>query len=181
MNLYTYTGKIAYPEGAPCLQDIAVALSRECRYAGNSVHWWCVALHSFVVADLLPDELKIHGLMHDAAECITGDVPKPCKLPEIEEMEDGIIRRIYFSLGLRWPTEEQQKLIHEADYNAACGEIHAGAGTLALREIYPDHPRSNDLVKFYRRFFPPMDCITADSKCVREFMWRYERYNYAVR
>ena len=82
--LYTYSGKLAYPGGAPSLLDIAVSLSREGRYAGAGQRWWPVALHTFVACDLLPKHLQLDGLLHDSPETITGDTPKPSKTDEIE-------------------------------------------------------------------------------------------------
>src|ERR1700676_2252398 len=74
-TLYTYSGKVGFPEGAPSLLDMAVSLSREGRFAGAGLRFFPVALHSFVVADLLPDHLKWDGLIHDSPEVITGDTP----------------------------------------------------------------------------------------------------------
>jgi hypothetical protein len=175
MNLYMYSGCVGFPTGAPTLLDIAVCLSRECRYAGNGVHWWSVALHTFVVCDLLPMELRLHGLLHDAAECVTGDIPKPVKSKAISKMEKEIQAAIYARLKLKLPTLKEQKQIHEADRFALHGEVHT-VGTRALRGLYPRHSRAEELVEFYRSCFSPMDCIESDGSCVREFLYRYERY-----
>ena len=67
-TLYTYSGKIAFPGGAPSLLDTAISLSREGRFAGAGQRFFPVALHSFVVADLLPPHLQFDGLMHDSPE-----------------------------------------------------------------------------------------------------------------
>ena len=175
MNLYTYTGHVGFPTGAPNLTDIAVSLSRECRYAGNGVHWWPVALHSFVVADLLPIELRLHGLLHDAAECVTGDIPKPAKTLEIEDMEILILNSIYREMGLPLPTKEQQQVVKEADKRTLHGEVYT-VGTRALREIYPRDHRAEELVDFYRLMFDVRDCINPEGKCVAEFKYRFEIY-----
>ena len=84
-NLYTYSGKMSFPEGgAPSVFDTAIALSREGRFAGAGQRFFPVALHTFCVADLLPPKIKFDGLMHDSPEVITGDTPKPAKTAEIE-------------------------------------------------------------------------------------------------
>ena len=175
MNLYMYTGTVGYPNGAPNIVDIAVSLSRECRYAGNGVHWWPVALHSFVVCDLLPIELRLHGLLHDAAECVLGDVPKPAKSLAIEEMEKQITSAIYAGLKLPMPTIEQQDPIHISDTRALHGEAYT-VGTKALRNIYPKDARAAELVEFYRKMYPVQDCVDPEGKCVKEFLYRFERY-----
>jgi hypothetical protein len=176
LNLYTYTGQIAFPEGAPNIMDIAVSLSRECRYAGNGVHWWPVALHTFVVCDLIQDnKLKLHALLHDAAECITGDIPKPAKTAELEMIEAKIQSAIYRSMGFTLPTEEQAKVVKLADTQTLHGEVWT-VGTRALRDIYPRHPRAEELVLWYKGMFPVEDCVNPRGVCVQEFLFRYKRY-----
>lgn len=175
MNLYTYTGRIAYPGGSPSILDIAVSLCREGRYAGAGVHWWPVALHSFIVADLLPPKIRVYGLLHDAAECITGDVPKPAKTREGILMERKLQDGIFRGLHLPYPSIETEDLVHEADRRALHGESHT-VGTRALREIYPHDERVEELVEFYRRLFPVEDCVKAEGRAVKEFLYRYERY-----
>jgi hypothetical protein len=175
MNLYMYTGTVGYPEGSPNITDIAVSLSRESRYAGAGVHWWPVALHTFVVCDLLPMKLRLHGLLHDAAECVTGDIPKPAKTETIEILEGKILASIYKGFGLKLPTPLEAELIHIADKHALHGEVHT-VGTKALRSIYPEHPRAAELVTFYQKLFPPLSCIDPNGLCVQEFKYRFERY-----
>jgi len=173
--LYTYSGRIALPDGAPTLLDIAVALSRECRYAGNGMRWWPVSLHCLCVADLLPDSLKLHGLMHDAAECITGDVPKPVKTDEIEAFEDMVQARIYESLKLTPPTAEEWCIIKQADMDVMRGEVYT-VGTPALQEVYSRCPDAEALVIKYAAEYPPMECICPDGRAPIEFLRRYRVY-----
>lgn len=175
MKLYMYSGTVGYPDGAPNIQDIAVSLSRECRYAGNGVHWWPVALHSFVVCGLLPIELRLHGLLHDAAECVLGDVPKPAKIPAIEVMELKIQAAIYNKMGLPMPDFYEQEQVHLADTRTLHGEVYT-VGTRALRDIYPKDARAAELVEYYREMFPVQDCVNPKGKCVAEFLYRFERY-----
>jgi hypothetical protein len=175
VNLYTYSGRISYPSGSPSLLDIAVSLSRECRYAGAGLEWWPVALHTFVVCDLLPPELKLHGLLHDASECITGDIPKPAKSKETEELEDRLQRAIYRGLDLKYPTLEEIEAVHKADRRALHGEVHT-VGTLALREVYPRDDTAEELVWYYYGRYPVQECVPAYSSCMKEFLYRYSRY-----
>lgn len=179
MNLYTYSGRISYPSGSPSILDIAVSLSRECRYAGAGVHWWPVALHTFVVCDLLPKPSQLHGLLHDASECITGDIPKPAKSAETESLEGRLQAGIYRGLGLRQPNAEESVLVHEADRRALHGEVYT-VGTKALRDIYPRDLEAEGLVDFYRHRYPVEECVEADGPCVRHFLYRYAKYITAV-
>ena len=102
----TFDGTFVAPGGtnAPSLEAIALGLARRPRFAGQTSQPFNVLAHSFLVADLIEDEaVKVHGLLHDAAEAIVGDIPTPWKTDADREREGEIIARVYDSLGLRWP------------------------------------------------------------------------------
>ena len=81
--LSTYTGKKFYPyDPRPeqiCIEDIAHGLSMLCRFAGQCRFFFSVAEHSIAVAHLLPANLKLFGLLHDASEAYLVDLPRPVK------------------------------------------------------------------------------------------------------
>ena len=173
MIIYTYEGKVEFPDSAPSIKSIAVSLSRESRYAGASLYWWPVALHTFVVCDLLPDCLKIHGLLHDASECVTGDIPKPAKSTEVSLLEDRLQDAIYRELGVN-PCFDR-KAVHDADLRALHGEVHS-VGTVSLRSIYPQDNYARKLVWYYLGLYSPKDCIDPEGLCVEEFLRRFLKY-----
>lgn len=175
-ELFTYTGMVSFPGGAPSLFDIAVSHGRECRYAGAGMRWYPVLLHTFVVSDLLPPALKLHGLMHDASESITGDVPSPVKTLEIEAMEHAITRAIYKAQGLRMPTPAEHRIIKRADRAALCGEVYT-VGTQALQTIYPRSPLAEKLTMKYAAMYPPMECLEPSGLGPIEFMRRFRIYS----
>lgn len=174
-TLYTYSGKISFPDVAPSLMDIAVSLSREGRYAGAGMRWWPVALHTLVVCDLLPSHLKIHGWMHDTPEVITGDVPKPVKTPEIEEFEEVLLQGIYKNLDVQFPTTTERRLVKEADRKAFRGEVYT-VGTQALQTENERCPEAEELIYKYVDKYSYQDCLEASGKVPIEFMRRFRLY-----
>lgn len=92
--------------------DIAHALSQLCRYTGHTDRFYSVAEHSVRVAQVLPKELKLTGLLHDAPEAYLGDVNSPLKafLPDYREIEDrvwGVVAEKW-NLPLILPLEVKQ-------------------------------------------------------------------------
>src|SRR5687768_10005799 len=61
------------------IEDIAAGLSKVCRFNGQIKDWYCVAEHSAHVAELVPNQLKLIALLHDASEAYLCDVPTPLK------------------------------------------------------------------------------------------------------
>lgn len=72
--------------------DIADSLAKICRFNGHVSQFYSVAQHCCHVADLLPVELRIYGLLHDAHEAITGDITAPIKRFLSATRTDGAIR-----------------------------------------------------------------------------------------
>lgn len=172
---YTYSG-ILRGHAAPTIENVAICLCRESRYTGNGRRWWNVGLHSFVVADLLPDRLKVHGLLHDEPETVTGDIPKDQKSKKQRKNEDVLLVRFYNSVGLRLPTEEEHALVKAADLAAVHGEIYAGAGTECLQQKYDCNPGIVKRVEYYMDHYRYSDCLEVDGQAVLDFIERFRLY-----
>lgn len=61
------------------LEDIAHGLAYQCRFNGQTSEFYSIAQHSLMVADIVPPELRLAALLHDASEAYLGDVVKPLK------------------------------------------------------------------------------------------------------
>jgi len=174
-TLYTYSGAIGFPECAPSIEDIAISLSREGRYAGAGLEFWPVALHTFVVCDMLPDELKLDGLLHDSPECITGDVPKPAKTEAISEFEEEILVSIYKSVDVRFPDQWMRDAIKREDRKALRGEVYT-VGTSALRQFHERCFEAEDLVLKYHYKYDYYDMLSPRGAVQAEFVRRFHYY-----
>lgn len=99
------------------IMDIASALSNMCRFTGHTTSFYSVAQHSVHVSEILPPELALAGLLHDAAEAYLVDVPSPLKrLPEFgfyREAEAVLQRVIFKRFGIKGSAEAPA--IKEAD------------------------------------------------------------------
>lgn len=102
------------------IEDIAHALSMQCRFNGHTHKFLSVAEHSVNVMALMPRTMSIDGrlaaLLHDAPEAYVGDLISPIKeaMPEFKRIEarveQAIERRFNFTA-----TYDEAVLIKRAD------------------------------------------------------------------
>jgi hypothetical protein len=94
--MQTYTGKrfdFLHPTiDMVCVDDIAHSLAYQCRYFGHTTGHYSIAEHSVRVSDVVPEQFRLQGLLHDAAEAYTGDLVSPLKQisPEYRALEQCI-------------------------------------------------------------------------------------------
>ena len=95
--------------------DIAHALSLTCRFSGQCREFYSVAQHSYLMTNLVPNEYKLHALLHDASEAYMPDLPRPEKaeLPKFRKMEKVILWAIW------------NKFLPDWDYNHLVAIKHA--------------------------------------------------------
>lgn len=75
------------------LSDISWALAHINRFYGHASRSYSVAEHSINVARLLPEPIKIYGLLHDAHEAYIGDLSTPMKQALARQIEAEIVYR----------------------------------------------------------------------------------------
>lgn len=115
------------------LCDITHALGKLCRFTGHTSRFYSVAEHSIHVASLVPEELRLAALLHDAAEAYIGDISTPLKMllkkTDLKKIENRILLAVWkkFRLDL---TEEDCRAIHEADIRVLLAERRFFLGRL---------------------------------------------------
>jgi hypothetical protein len=126
--IQTYTGRQFWPlSPIPediSIRDIAHALSMICRYTGHCKEFYSVAEHSCRVCDILPEEWKLFGLLHDASEAYLCDVASPVKsmLTNYNYYEQLLMRQVWLRFKLQptwkpslWLIFSLPAEVHEAD------------------------------------------------------------------
>lgn len=99
------------------IEDIAHALSNQCRFSGHVTRFYSVAEHSVRVSKACKPEDALWGLLHDATEAYLVDLPRPLKRApglgdEYLKIEANLQRIICEKFGL---VDEMPESVHEAD------------------------------------------------------------------
>jgi hypothetical protein len=116
--IQTYSGIQFWPldprEEDILIEDIAHALSMQCRFGGHCHRFYSVAEHCCHVSDRCP-EFPLWGLLHDAAEAYLTDVIRPIKpyLTEYKGIEDHLMYHIANRFGLE----------HDMPYNVKVADL----------------------------------------------------------
>jgi 5'-deoxynucleotidase YfbR-like HD superfamily hydrolase len=111
------SGELFYPLSPSAdevtIQDIAHALSMKCRYSGHCLKFYSVAEHSVYVSQHVPEEYALWGLLHDAAEAYSADIPRPLKrnLKEWGVIEERIQNAVCDRFGLDRKEPDVVKLV----------------------------------------------------------------------
>lgn len=94
-----------------CIEDIAHALSHQCRFGGHLPQYYSVAEHSIMCSRL--SQYPLEALMHDAAEAYIIDLPSPIKnkLENYKEIEDNIMKVLSYKFKFIYPLPDNVKLI----------------------------------------------------------------------
>jgi 5'-deoxynucleotidase YfbR-like HD superfamily hydrolase len=122
--IQTYTGKKFWPMDPHVddvdIEDVAHALSMQCRYAGHCVDFYSVAEHSVLLSHyalhaLDDSRLALWLLLHDGSEAYLQDVVRPVKqhLTGYKSAETVVQDVVYCRYGLR--LDDQPALVDVLD------------------------------------------------------------------
>jgi 5'-deoxynucleotidase YfbR-like HD superfamily hydrolase len=104
--MQTYSGRMFWPMDPRAsdvhIEDIAHALSQQCRYAGHSDRFYSVAEHCVLVSRSVRSAHNLWGLLHDASEAYLVDIPRPLKpyLTNYADIEGRVMAAICERFGL---------------------------------------------------------------------------------
>ncbi|WYW01922.1 deoxyribonucleoside 5' monophosphate phosphatase [Pseudomonas phage vB_PpuM-Pori-4] len=158
-----------------CIEDIAIALSRQTRFNGHCDRFYSVAYHSYLIAEQLPDRLKLEGLLHDAAEAYIGDISSPLKRiikahwPGFKAFETRIEEVVFEALGVPLTNDP---LIKEADLR-----ILANEHDLLMPQTEHEWSMLKGVVPFeWIHFDDPCDTPGHMEEMARKFMSAFHVY-----
>lgn len=115
--IQTFTGRAYFPL-APRVQDVVIediahALAYQCRFTGHTRGFYSVAQHSVLIALVLPKELALEGLFHDASEAYLLDLARPIKyhpaLAQYRTLEERNMQVIRHAFALRGSEPDEVK------------------------------------------------------------------------
>jgi uncharacterized protein len=133
----TYTGRKFHPLNPNisdvCIEDIAHALSMQCRFTGHCSEFYSVAQHSVLVSYLCDTEDQLHGLLHDASEAYICDLSSPLKrsgaFENYKMYEKKIQDAVFSKYGL--------SIVEPASVKKADMLIFATEARWLLKDIHP--------------------------------------------
>jgi 5'-deoxynucleotidase YfbR-like HD superfamily hydrolase len=131
--------------------------------------------HSFVVAELVPDRLKFHALVHDMTECHSNDICTNWKTDEFRAMEHEALAQMYWQQNARLPNKDEEAAVKAADIRARAGEVHT-VGDETLRDLFPIDNGAACLTRHYYKMFQVPELVSADGAAPRLFLDRYFKY-----
>lgn len=95
------------------IEDIAHALSNQCRFTGHTKYFYSVAQHSFYASLYVSPRNAIAAFLHDASEAYLCDLATPVKklLPDYYTLEFKIMRAIAEKFDFMFPFAHEIKEI----------------------------------------------------------------------
>jgi hypothetical protein len=156
---------------------LAWQLSGEGRWANNT-HWaLSVAQHSLIVGRAIERPAwRVYGLLHDAAEAFTRDLPTPFKAwlaargADVPSLEQRILLAVYERFDLLAPDREIEKAVAFADARALATEYRDVVRGKGAEWIPAAAPLPGKPICFRRRedveedFLTSLDAMARDAR-----------------
>lgn len=130
------------------IEDIAHALSLQCRFNGHTRNFYSVAQHSVYVSKIVPPEDALWGLLHDASEAYIMDMTRPMKRfteagAAYMKVEAGVMAAICQRFKLN---PEQPESVHKADNRMLFTEKNQLMAALKWDTNWAENEKAADIV-----------------------------------
>lgn len=184
--IQTYSGRRFTPTkphiDSIVIQDIAHALSMQCRFSGHIKKFYSVAQHSVLVSYLCNNEDALWGLLHDASEAYLVDVPMPLKRSGKFDAYLGFEANMQLAICKRFGLSEKEppsvKVADKLMLATEARDLLGKARSDWKIDVQPvpfkidplDPQKAKDL--FMKRFFE----LTNNSKEYQEYLKGKNRY-----
>lgn len=131
--MITYSGKRVFPPNhadhcadTPSIEDIAIGLSRQSRFGGQTREFYTVFSHVMVGSEIYCEEPihKLDVLLHDSCEAVISDVPTTWKPESLNRMEFELLTKIYDALGVGQMGPEAEEWVKKVDFALLVAEAH---------------------------------------------------------
>lgn len=151
------------------IEDIAHALSMQCRFSGHTKTFYSVAEHSVRCAVIVPVADKLDALMHDSSEYALVDVPSPLKNSlfgdQYKTVEKGLMDVIADKFAF---AREMPPSVKKADNILLCTEARDLLGASPDDELWGPWLRENALSQIIEPLSQP--------EAKREFLAAFSAY-----
>lgn len=159
--------------------DIAHALSMNCRWTGHVKKFYSVAQHCCLASYEAPPGQELAALLHDASEAYVHDTPSPLKwylkdhdFTAFSDLEKQVDRGVFRSFGLPWPRDP---IIKEIDLRLLATEsrdlMPDGEERMYMIEPYPWHIQAWGPEEAERQFLKRMMELHSDTDSDRRSIY----------
>lgn len=107
------------------IEDIAHALSNQCRWSGHTNKFYSVAEHSVHCSNLVEDGFQFEALMHDASEAYIVDIPRPLKnfVPDYRNLQRDLEQVLANYYMVPFPMSEEVRYVDDRMLVTEWGEL----------------------------------------------------------
>jgi hypothetical protein len=114
--------------------------------------------------------------LHDSVEAWTNDWVSLYKREDFRCQEREILARVYRDLDLTLPTEEEHRLIKEADHKALHAEVWCGCAVEELKSRYPERDAEAERLTQKAIVAWPADQLVLTDIAGHEFERLFQEY-----
>jgi hypothetical protein len=134
-----------------CIEDIAHALSHQCRFGGHLSQFYSVAQHSVWCSYLVKEKYKKQALMHDCSEALLLDIPRPIKnkLSNYKDIEHNLMTVLSGVFSFEYPLSPEVVEVDERMLQIEWDNLVLGLNNIENFEIWTPQQAKENFIKEY--------------------------------